>query len=137
MENKYKVLDSHNLGIELEGETAKRFRAHELLTKEYYTLREQLDKIVNDRVKLDFIGGSRLLFSAGYWAASSCSVYMDTHQRDFFSGQNWEGKRTPLAFGANEGNLIYVAHNADTKFIKENLIKLWESWFEFVSKLKE
>jgi hypothetical protein len=136
MENNHRVLDSRNLGIELDGRTALEFRSRGFLEKDYWEFRRQADEILNDRVKVDFIEGSSLLHSIGYTANSSCSVYMDPNQREFFKAPNWERKIIPLAFGADEGNIIYVAHNADTPFIKDNLVKLWEAWFEFVSKLK-
>jgi len=137
MKDNYKVLDSQNLGIELYGKTARRFRARDFLEEDYWKFRRQADQILDDRVKVDFIRGSSLLHSIGYWANSSCSVYMDPNQRDFFSDPDWKSKTIPLAFGADEGNLIYIAHNADNQFIKDNLVKLWKFWFEFVSNLKK
>jgi hypothetical protein len=59
---------------------------------------------------------------------------MDSNQRNFFT-KNIEGK-LPWAMGGEEGEVLYVAHNADTQFIKDNLVGLWKKWFEFASNLK-
>ena len=136
MRDIYRVARGIYWGVELDGNFARRLRNIELDESFRQELMARVAVDIGERAALSFVNNSILLQSATCWYNSSCSLYMDSCQRDFFLGSSWRDGELPVAIGGDgEEWVFYGGHNNDTSYIEGKLAKAWMSWFEGVRNL--
>ncbi len=130
MDNFYKILDTKNLAIILDGKVAIELRKKVMEQNHYLTLKNRGTKSP-DSCKLDLVKNSYLLNSLGFNSASSCTLHMNPSQLQFFNRDRWNYDELPWILGADEGEVLYCSHNVDINHQREQLMKLWDNWFSF------
>lgn len=129
----YSFFESNNyLSIELNREISKILRETFFPKNLRDNLKKKGKRNVRNFLRYDFIEDSCLLHSISIEGASSCTLYMQRDQAEFFRGENWKNEFLffPKVFGHKD--MIYLPHNVDCDEQIKDFKKLWEFYFDKV-----